>query len=646
MKKTLLLMLLCITISSIAIAQPNITWSKTFGGNTDDFATCVVPIGDQYIVGGYSRDKETSERKANIFLMDNKGKRVWNKFYINKKERTEITHVLISKDKKHIIAAARVNPTNRKPIFIRILKLDLEGNVVWSSEVSDRKEWIYCNSIVENMDNDIMLCYDKEIDKELNYRIEITKINAQGEIKWSEIVEHDVDDDPIGMKMIPFTNQFILVSEASGPKASDGRFLIRTLNNNGKVLSTKPLDWLNVKNYIIDNFAIDALGNIILCGDNMKEDDSHAAIFLIDKEGNKIMETSWMYGIIPNIANDVAFDTDGNILIVGAIHHDLSLESDEDWDMWVSKFDLEGDCMWSKEIGGTYRDEANSVAIGRKGQLIVVGQTSYEENGEKDVSIVELVEDGKGIVSKIPPKVWAVIVGVSDYSDDQNKSGWGDLRFCDDDATHLKNFLQSPKGGKLPDEQVKFLLNDEATRANILAAADELYMKANPNDLIIFYFSGHGGPNIFAGHDGSVSHTELKKIIAASGVNKRLCIADACYSGTFNSEDVKERRKLTEDEMNQKYYDHLGRTSQGMALFMSSASNETSLEMGSLQQGAFTYHYVEGLKGAADANGDKIITVSELYKYVSEKVATTTYDHQHPQLRGIFDHDMPVGVTH
>ena len=78
---------------------------------------------------------------------------------------------------------------------------------------------------------------------------------------------------------------------------------------------------------------------------------------------------------------------------------------------------------------------------------------------------------------------------------------------------------------------------------------------------------------------------------------------------------------------------------------MSSASNETSLELGTLQQGAFTYQYIEGLKGGADANGDKIITISELYEYVSKKVTQSTYGHQHPQLKGIFDHDMPVGVT-
>ncbi|MCH2043752.1 MAG: caspase family protein [Saprospiraceae bacterium] len=643
MRNLSLLTILALLFTYPLLAQPNISWTKTFGGNTDDYAECVVPIGQDYIIGGYSKDEATGFNKAHIFRMNNRGKRVWDKFYKDKKERTSVEMLIPSSDKKHIIAALSLmkKKSYRK---IRMLKLDLEGNIVWSTDIAF-KESINATSIVENSDNEILVCYDKSTSNDEYYNVGITKISGEGEIQWDKVIEHKYDDFPIGMKKTYDGEHFVLLSELSLDRNSTKSVIrMRTLNNSGKVEKTTDLDWLNGMDYTIDQFDIDEVGNVVFCGDDLREDEFHCAIFLADSEGKKLMQTSWAYGIIPNAANDVVFDVDGNILVVGKSLNILDLENDDNWDMWVSKFTPKGDLKWYKEIGGTYNDEAFSVAIGTRGQLVVVGHTAYAED-EKDVSIVELVEDGKGIVSKVPPKVWAVVVGVSDYSDKQNREGWGDLRFCDDDAQRVFEFLQSSKGGALPDEQISLLMNEKATHDNILAEAERLYTKAKPNDLVIFYFSGHGGPNIFAGHDGSVSHSELKEIIAASGVNKRLCIADACYSGTFNSEEISERRQLSEDEMNQIYYQHLGRSSEGMALFMSSASNETSLEMGSLKQGAFTYYYIEGLKGGADANKDKIITVSELYDYVYKNVSEKTGQHQHPQLKGIFDHDMPVGVT-
>ena len=245
------------------------------------------------------------------------------------------------------------------------------------------------------------------------------------------------------------------------------------------------------------------------------------------------------------------------------------------------------------------------------------------------------------------PKVWAVLVGVSEYSKDAQAMGLRNLNFSDDDAELMYKHLTSPTGGAIPKEQIRLLTNDKATIKNIGAACFELFEKAEPQDLIIFYFTGHGGPGAFYAHDGGFTHGALQEVVIGSKATKRLCIADACYSGSWNAHKT-ETKVRTDEEMKEVYYERLRSVSNGMALFMSSSKNQTSLELRDLKQGLFTYHFVEGLKGAADEDGDKVISIQELYFYTKLVVARKSSalgSPQIPQLQGFFDTEMPVGVT-
>jgi uncharacterized caspase-like protein len=78
---------------------------------------------------------------------------------------------------------------------------------------------------------------------------------------------------------------------------------------------------------------------------------------------------------------------------------------------------------------------------------------------------------------------------------------------------------------------------------------------------------------------------------------------------------------------------------------LSSKKEEYSLESEGLRQGIFSHFLIKGLKGDADTNGDKIVSVTELYKYVYGSVRDYTKMAQTPILAGRFDEDMPVGVV-
>ncbi|MFQ5446977.1 MAG: caspase family protein [Saprospiraceae bacterium] len=246
-----------------------------------------------------------------------------------------------------------------------------------------------------------------------------------------------------------------------------------------------------------------------------------------------------------------------------------------------------------------------------------------------------------------PVRIWAVVVGVATYPHMPS------LRFTDDDAYQFYAFLKSPEGGALPDNQVKVLVDDNATRDNILENMRTTFAQADENDVVLFYFSGHGiegafVPEDFDGVNYRLYHEDIRQILENSRAKYKLVVGDACHSGSLfgmaGDENLVAARSTT-DDMLDRYYKAFESADGGTALLMSSKGGEVSLEDSGLRSGVFSYYLIKGLKGEADRDGDKIVTIGELYSYVTDKVSRYTAGAQTPTITGHYDKRMPVSAV-
>ncbi|HMO39269.1 MAG TPA: caspase family protein [Saprospiraceae bacterium] len=235
-------------------------------------------------------------------------------------------------------------------------------------------------------------------------------------------------------------------------------------------------------------------------------------------------------------------------------------------------------------------------------------------------------------------KIWAVVIGAARYS------YMPVLRYTDDDAYQIYAFLKSPEGGALPDNQMRLLIDEDATRSNILYAMRSVFTRADENDVVLFYFSGHGIEGAFLpidydGNTNLIYHHEVRDMLMASRAKHKIVLADACHSGgllalkTPNSLDL------------QKLYKAFETTKGGTALMMSSKGEEYSLEDGGLRSGVFSHFVIRGLKGEADQNGNGIVSIQELYNYVYRQVRRYTANVQTPTISGSYDPEMPISVV-
>ncbi len=263
------------------------------------------------------------------------------------------------------------------------------------------------------------------------------------------------------------------------------------------------------------------------------------------------------------------------------------------------------------------------------------------DNGKPIRKLFTQVNNGRTVVEidhNKDVKIWAVIIGASRYT------AMPTLRYTDDDAYQVYAFLKSPEGGALPDNQIKLLIDEDATKDNIVTAMRTIFLRADENDVIMFYFSGHGLPGAFLptdydGINNTLDHELIVNILKASKAKHKLVLADACHSGSIASAKTPVANSL------RRYYEAFEATKGGTALLMSSRGEEYSLEDGGLRSGVFSHFLIKGLKGEADKDGNQIVTIQELYDYIYVKVKSYTANTQTPTLTGTYDTRMPVAIT-
>ena len=252
------------------------------------------------------------------------------------------------------------------------------------------------------------------------------------------------------------------------------------------------------------------------------------------------------------------------------------------------------------------------------------------------------IADIKNIRKNSKTKVWAVVIGISSYTN----TPMPPLKYSDDDAYRMYAFLKSPEGGALKDDQIKMLIDEQATRKNIKQTMVEVFGNAGPNDLVMMYYSGHGLrgcflPIDFNGFDNKLFHDEVDQILEQSPAKYKLVIADACHSGGLAMKGA----PPSDAQLVDLYYSNLAKSNAGTALILSSKSEEISLESSGLRQGVFSHFLIRGLEGEADHNHDKVVDVSELYEFIFANVKSYTADRQTPVIKGSFDKRMTVSVV-
>lgn len=271
-----------------------------------------------------------------------------------------------------------------------------------------------------------------------------------------------------------------------------------------------------------------------------------------------------------------------------------------------------------------YASNANSATLSDERTLVM------ESSTRSGTETIDLPIDVGGQVIK--PNLYGVFVGVSNFQ----KNAYN-LEYADDDAKTLSEIFKL-QGTKFYNKiEVKQLLNEQATRTNILDAFDWLEKNATHKDMVVIFIASHGFNErdkfYILPHEGD--HEKLRvtavdwldfKDVLGNLPSKVLLFLDACHSGKLSA-------NLTRglDDVNTEAIREISSDEHGVVVMTASTGNEKSLEGPEWKHGAFTYSIIEALQqGKADVDKNGVVYLNELDFYVAERVKELTKGKQHP----------------
>jgi len=213
-------------------------------------------------------------------------------------------------------------------------------------------------------------------------------------------------------------------------------------------------------------------------------------------------------------------------------------------------------------------------------------------------------------------KISALLIGVP-YYDSPHISN---LELCSSDASGVYGML---KQNLLVNESAINIYGSHptqrVTRVEILRAINHLIDNIDEDDLLFFYFSGHGSlvgqenylissdTEVDLVEDTSVSISKIYEKLKAVKAKYKLIVIDSCHSGVF-TKSLSRPPNFEND-----YYE-------GVQIFASSKADEESFIEHRTGRSIFTHYFISGLQGEAVEENETSVTISQLNKYVSRKL--------------------------
>ena len=216
----------------------------------------------------------------------------------------------------------------------------------------------------------------------------------------------------------------------------------------------------------------------------------------------------------------------------------------------------------------------------------------------------------------------ALIVGANDGGPGRVK-----LRYAGSDAKALSRVLADVGG---IDRRDAFVLLDPSPTQLLDGfrwAQDRVAKARAAGERVqfLFYYSGHADDRGVHLGASQIDYPKLRGLIHAVDAQVRLGLLDSCSSGAFvRLKGGKMRPPLSTGDAN----------IQGHAFLTSSSAEEAAQESDRIGGSYFTHYLVSGLRGAADVNRDRRVTLHEAYRFAFDETLkgteTTLGRAQHP----------------
>jgi WD40 repeat protein len=232
-----------------------------------------------------------------------------------------------------------------------------------------------------------------------------------------------------------------------------------------------------------------------------------------------------------------------------------------------------------------------------------------------------------------PPDLYLFAMSLENYDDPSLTLG-----ASHEDASAVIEAFERQRGRLYEEIHVHHLADADATLARIEQELATIAAHAQPQDIFIMFFAGHGG---MAACDENEEREEyhlltrraspgsrakmcreaigmerLTNLLEPISTNKKLLLFDSCQSGhAIEDEALLSLRGIEETEAIKR----LARR-QGISIVAGSTASQSAYEVPGLGHGLFTYTMLRGLEGEAISGDEDIVSIMSLVTYIDRSL--------------------------
>ncbi|MDI6807944.1 MAG: M6 family metalloprotease domain-containing protein [Candidatus Eisenbacteria bacterium] len=270
-----------------------------------------------------------------------------------------------------------------------LMKLDSSGNHLWTSVLGGSSE-DYGSSVTQTSDGGFAVTGGTNSLGSGDYDVLIAKFDSAGTHLWTQTLGDMYED--YGSCIIETSDSCLVVTGTTGGYgASSNDLLLVKLDSLGNILWTRVLGG-NTEDYGFSVVETSDKGFVVTGKTNsFGAGGSDILLTKFDSAGNHLW-TKVFGGSYDEYGSSLVKASDEGFVVTGRTNS----YGDGDYDLLVASFDSTGSHSWTRTVGGVYEDYGSSVVVASGGLVMAGGTYSYGV-GYRDLLLTKFDLDGNHV---------------------------------------------------------------------------------------------------------------------------------------------------------------------------------------------------------------------------------------------------------
>ena len=370
---------------------PNWSWSKNIVSK--NLLTATDQNNNLFVVGDYSNNFQLGNFQLTglgtyLAKYDSNGVVLWLKQITN--GEAKLTQIITDSDGRILISGSfkssiSINNKNYLPIGstdVFLSKFDVTGSCLFVKQYGTIEEEELYKSISVDIDNNIVFVYnDKKIDSQNTTRRNFifNKMDLNGTEIWKKSFQVSQNtysySHPFQVTQDQYSNVYFIYTTKYNSTSIEDKYTFIKFDPSGNEVWNRNVNFGIIQNFEDVAMQTDKDGNslISLSKRNM--------LFLTKYDATgQVLWSKNFSNDFHSPSEDVAIDNKGNIYVVGRFQHtfniggiDISNFNSGVSDVFVAKYDKDGNAIWVKQAGDIGVDAPTSISVDQNGNCYVAG---------------------------------------------------------------------------------------------------------------------------------------------------------------------------------------------------------------------------------------------------------------------------------